>query len=241
MAQLISLSDAGITAFTPISGPMARNSGSNTAQDGSEQVYAGVGDVVALNVEFNHKTGLGALTQRGRMIAAHSGANAFRLPIFDPDMISPRDAGLDVPVRLGWRELKDVNWSNGKPWSNGMGWRSTAPTVAIAAPAVYGSTIVRLDGAHWGHRLPFGSYFGFFPFHFGLYCVTEVLEPGAYRVWPPLRKTLTPDDFATLHPVIVMRPRPGIMPPRRGLAVTDEHSVDLFEVIDPYVRRQFAD
>lgn len=241
MARLISLSDAGITAITPISGPMARNSGSNTAQDGSEQVYAGVGDVVALNVEFNHKQGLGVLAQRGRMIGVHGGANAFRMPVFDPDMISPREAGLDVPARLGWTSLKDLTWSNGMPWSNGMGWQPTAPTVKIAASAAYGSHLVRLADEHWGHRLPLGSWFGFFPFHFGLYTVTEERGDGWYRIWPRLRKALTTDDFATLHPVIVMRPRPGILPPRRGLAVTDEFSIDLVEVIDPYVRRHFVD
>lgn len=241
MARLISLSDAGITAFTPISGPMARSSGSNTAQDGSEQVFAGVGDVVALNVELNHKQGLGALTQRGRMFAAHGGANAFRLPVFDPDMIPPRHAGLNVPHHAEWTNLPDLPWSNGEAWANGQGWAPTAPTVAVSAPSAYDAGIIHLADQHWGHRLPYGSYLGFFPFHFGLYCVTEVIEPGTYRIWPRLRKALAVEDFATLTPVIVMRPHIRVMPPRRGLAVTDEHSIDLHEVIDPYVRSDYAD
>lgn len=241
MARLISLDDAGITAFAPISGPMARNSGSNTAQDGSEQVFEGVGDVVALGVEFNHKRGAGAREQRGRMFGAHGGANAFRLTLFDPDMISPAEAGLDVPDHVGWTGLADLPWGNGHDWSSGCGWALSAPTVPVAAPAAYDGGIVRLGDAFWGHTLPLGSYFGFFPFHFGLYCVTEVLEPGAYRIWPRLRKALTTDDFATLHPVIVVRPRPGVLPPRRGLSVTDQFSAELVEVIDPYVRKQFAD
>ena len=46
---------------------------------------------------------------------------------------------------------------------------------------------------------------GFFPDHLGLYVVTEVIAAGQYRVWPPLRKAVSTNDYATLYPVMAMR------------------------------------
>jgi hypothetical protein len=78
---------------------------------------------------------------------------------------------------------------------------------------------------------------GFKPFHLGLYIVTQVHEPGRYRIWPPLRKAITTDDFATLNPVLVMRLEGEAGAPMpRGAASASGLSVTLVEVEDPDVR-----
>lgn len=91
-------------------------------------------------------------------------------------------------------------WGNGEPWSNGQNWELTAPNVQLAEAAYFDSTIILLQDDAWGHRLGMGDYLGFFPLHFGLYTITEEFGDGEYRIWPPLRKALTSDDFATLYP-----------------------------------------
>lgn len=249
MARLLTFTEsAGIVSLEPISGPMARNSGSNTASDGSERVFEGIGGIVSLRVEFNRKIGGNAREERGNIIGLGGGANAIRLPVFDPDVITPREAGLDVPAHLGWRDLDGFPWSNGQNWSNGQGWRPSAPAVKIGASTSAGGSLIRLQDEFWGRTLPFGSWFGFFPFHFGLYTVTEVVGDGWYRTWPTVRKSLTYStdpaevDYATLFPTIVVRPHArAVQGHRRGLAATDGLTMDLHEVIDPYVRRDFTD
>lgn len=238
MARLYTWQDGlwGIVEATPASGPMARNSGGNTASDGSEQTFEGIGDVVALDLALSAKNGrFGARWERGILRGMGAGVNGVRLTYHDPDIMTPPEAG--ISGSFGGQE-----WSNEEPWSNGMPWGASYPVVPIAAASDYDSGIVRLGSAFWGHTLGLGDYVGFFPFYFGLHCVTEVLGPGRYRVWPRLRKALTTDDFATLHPTLVMRPTAGSgVPPGRGLASTTSMTLRLVEVIDPYVRQHFTD
>lgn len=243
MARLLSFPfNPGVVDITPISGPMARSSGSNTSSDGSEQTFDSVGDVVALRLSFNVKRKGLARQERGLFTGLHGGANAIRLSFFDPDVIMPAEAGLDVAAHLDWTDLDALNWSNGQPWSNGQGWAQSAPEISVASASAINTGIVTLPDSFWGHRLDLGSYFGFFPFHFGLYMVTEVIDDGQYRIWPRLRKALTTDDFATLFPVIAMRPLSRDSAKYgRGLSVTNAASIDLVEVIDPYVRSDFTD
>lgn len=183
--RLLSDSDGfqGVTGFVPVSGPNARNSGSSTAMDGTEQTFDAYGDVVALQFTLNVKQGVAARRQSGILTALKSG-NAMRLRFFDPDMLTPTEAGISGVAGKGWTDLEDVEWSNGQPWSNGEGWQMSAPTVAVASPAAFDTGIVTLADTDWGHELGLGDRLGFFPLHFGLYTITEVIEPGQYRVWP---------------------------------------------------------
>jgi hypothetical protein len=241
MARLLTFpNNPGVVSITPISGPAARSSGSTTAQDGSEQTFDGYGDVVALELKFNAKMDVSARRERGLFAAFQGGANAARLRFYDPDIMRPYEAGMAVPHNLRFRDLAQVNWSNGQPWSNGQGWMPSAPIVPVAAASSYDSGIVTLDDVFWGHGLGLGDYIGFFPFHFGIYAVTEVISEGQYRVWPRLRAALTTSSYATLFPTIVMRPisRDSIRQ-SRGLSTTDGSSISLVEVIDPYVRKYF--
>lgn len=243
MARLLSFPHfPGVRGITPLSGPMARNSGANTASDGSEQTYDSVGDVVALRLDLNMKRKGLARQERGLFAGLHGGANAIRLSFYDPDIITPYQSGLSVSPLVDWPSLGSVPWSNGETWSNGAGWGQAPPEVAVAASSAIDTGIVTLADDFWGHSLDIGSYLGFFPLHFGLYMVTEVIDEGHYRIWPRLRKALTTDDFATLFPVIAMRPRSrDAIQQRRGLAHTDGAAIDLVEVIDPYVRSDFTD
>ncbi|PLU81765.1 hypothetical protein BMJ22_16645, partial [Sinorhizobium medicae] len=111
----------------------------------------------------------------------------------DPDMMTLLDAGMTVTPA---QDRFGLPWSNGETWSNGQNWKATAPNVPVAAAADRDATIIRLADAYWGHRLQMGDYLGFFPFHFGLYTITEELGDGEYRIWPPLRKALAAGDFA---------------------------------------------
>lgn len=244
MARLLTWNDAlGLTALEVVNGPNVRNSGSNTAQDGSEQVYGGVGGVWTFRLGLSLKQGRGARHQRGLLDALDGGVNAMRFTVYDRDMMSPADAGIVGASSCDWHGIGGQNWSNGMPWSNGMGWKTTAPTVQVVADAAANTGIIRLEDKFWGHKLGFGDQIGFFPFHFGMYRIVEVLEPGVYRVKYRLRKALQPGDYATLHPVIVLRPtsKDAANAPGQVPGYTDGGSILLTEVIDPFVRSSFAD
>lgn len=248
MPRLLSDSDGfeGVTGFVPVSGPNARNSGSTTAMDGTEQTFDAYGDVVALQFSLNIKKDRGARRLSGMLTALKSG-NAMRLRFFDPDMISPAEAGLAVGAGKRWPDLAQQDWSNGEAWSNGEGWHTSAEVVPVAAATALDGGIVQIEDEHWGHSLGLGDRLGFLPFHFGLYTITEVIVPGTYRMWPRLRKALAytgdPDEgsFATLFPTIVMRPAMSVMPPARGLAFAEAASVTMVEVPDYYVRDYYED
>jgi len=241
MPRLASFQMGDEVRITPTSGPGARNSGATTAQDGFEQTFDTVGDLVALRLELVPRRGISARRERGLFTRLMEGGNATRLTFNDPDLMSPQEAGIDVPAH-DWERMPSPTWSNGQPWSNGLGWGVTPPTVPVAAVAAVNTDTVTLADEAWGHRLGEGDYLGFFPFSFGLYMVTEVIDPGQYRVWPRLRTALTTEHFATLLPTIVMRPRGrDAVSMSRGTWMTDGSSIELVEVIDPYVRRFFSE
>ena len=132
-------------------------------------------------------------------------------------------------------------WSNDQSWSNGENWASSPPTVAVAAAAALADTEVSLADSYWGHDLDIGDFLGFSPLHFGLYMVTEVIEAGTYRIWPPLRKALTTSDFATLRPTMAMRlESEEAASASRGVEAAEGLSVTLVEVLDADVRDYFT-
>jgi len=244
MARLLTWNDAlGINALEVVNGPNVRNSGSNTAQDGSEQVFAGVGGIWAFRLGLPISQNRRARFQRGLLDALDGGVNAMRFTVYDRDMMSPAEAGIIGGSHCDWHGVGSQNWSNGMSWSNGAGWKTTAPTVQVVADAAANTGIIRLEDKFWGHTLGYGDQLGFFPFHFGMYRVVEVLEPGVYRVKYRLRKALQAGDYATLHPVIVLRPtnKDAANAPGQVPGYTDGGDILLTEVIDPYVRRHFVD
>jgi len=216
------------TEVEPISGPNARNSGANTVADGSEQTFDHVGDVVALRLPTNALEGRQARRERGWMTAFLGGANATRIDFLDADRMTTAEAG----------GIVSGAWTEGA-WTEGA-WGEWLPRVPLAVAASFNAGTIRLTDRDWGHALGIGDYVGFEPFHFGLYAITAVIAPGHYRIWPRLRKALTADDFATLTPVLAMRP---IAPVRqtRGLAFTEPATIDLVEVFDYHARAHFGD
>lgn len=244
MARLLTWNDGlGLNALELVDGPNVRNSGSTTAQDGSEQTFDSLGDVWTFRLGLTIKQGREARRQRGIIDALLGGANAMRYTVIDPDMMSPQEAGIDVPITTDWSNIGFKNWSNGQPWSNGLGWKITPPVVSVSASAAVDTDIVRLDDQFWGHSLDLGDRFGFFPFHFGMYQVTEVVEPGLYRVKYRLRRAISATDYATLRPTLVLRPvnKSAARSPARNPSHTEEANITLAEVIDPYVRQHFTD
>jgi len=220
----------------PMSGPRTVGAGSSQTIGGFVQTVAAPFGLWRWRFSMKPMRGQVARRYRGWVTALHGGANATRVPFCDWDGLTPRQAGMDA------NSYGQQLWGNGLPWSNGQGWQSTPPTVPVAAPAARGDTIITLADEHWGHRLGIGDLIGFFPLHFGLYMVTEEAGAGKYRIWPPLRKAITADDFATLRPTLAMRleSEEAATAPRDAAFVTGA-SVTLVETLDYDVRDYFAD
>lgn len=199
MARLLSWPiDLRIVRVERLKGPRSINSGSTEALDGGEQSFSSPFGALSLQITFQPLQGQIARRHRGWITALHGGANATRFTYVDADRMSPEEAGI-----VG--DHGPQRWSNGQPWSNGQWWSPSYPTVNVAAATLLGGTTVTLDSAFWGHTLDMGDLIGFAPFHFGMYEVTEVLAPGQYRIWPPLRKAVSATDFCTLSPTLALR------------------------------------
>lgn len=176
---------------------------------------------------------------RGWITALHGGANATRVPFCDWDGLSRTEMGVTAGA-TDWKTGQP--WSNLEAWSNGQNWGVSPPMAAVASNAAKDDTIVQLGSAFWGQGLGYGDLIGFFPFHLGMYMVTEVVEPGLYRIWPPLRRGISTDDFATLRPQLAMRleSEDGASA-ARDAAFGVNLSVTLVEVLDYDARDYFTD
>lgn len=258
MARLLTLpAGIGIKSLDVVDDPNTRNSGSQTAQDGIEQTFDGIGQVWAFHLGLTISQGLLARRMRGTLDALLGGANAIRVKLDDPDVMTPAEAGIvgELIENTPWEiaqvigDQGGVPWSNGMPWSNGLNWQASYPTVKVAESASADTTIIKLQDEFWGHSLGMGDRFGFCPFHFGMYEVTQVIAPGTYRVKYSLRKAITFSatpalcDRATLFPTIVVRPmgKAGAKAPARGLAYAEETTIAVTEVVDAYVRSDYTD
>jgi hypothetical protein len=222
-----------------LSGPDSVGASSNTTiGDFTQTIAAPTG---ARHVQLSFPPMRGQLTRRARglVTSLHKGANAVRVSLCDWDGMSLANAGVQASKT---QKQNGMTWSNGMPWSNGKNWKITKPNVAVAASAARGATIVSLANTTWGHSLGMGDWIGFFPMHFGHYEVTEVLDSGQYRIWPPLRKAITTDDFATQYPVMAMRLLANNLPDAdRGPAFLEGLTISLFEVFDYDARDYFTD
>lgn len=223
----------------PLSGPETVGAADSTSIGNITQTVASPFGARYMQFSFPPMRGARARRARGLVTALHKGANAVRVSICDWDGMSFAEAGMtvsEVARRQGFP------WSNGMPWSNGENWKVTKPNVAVAGASAIDTTIIGLADQYWGHGLGIGDWIGFFPFHFGMYEITEDLGDGQYRIWPPLRKAVATTDFATLYPVMAMRLLSSNLPDAdRGPAFLEGLSISLFEVFDYDARDYFAD
>lgn len=239
MARLLSwpvgLSDS---ARVPLSGPRAVGAGSTGSIGNFTQTFASPFGLWRWNFSFPPMRGDMFRRYRGWVTALNGGANATRVPFFDPDGLTRQQMGVNIPD-AEWQSGEP--WSNGQPWTNGQNWQNSPPQVAVAGASAQSGTIIALAGEYWGETLQVGDFLGFLPLHFGLYMVTEVLDPGRYRVWPPLRKAVTFGDYATLRPTLAMKlESEDAANAPRGVAFAENLSVTLVEILDYDVKQFFA-
>jgi hypothetical protein len=240
MARLIS-PPVGLatTALEPLAGPRTISSGATQSVGNFVQTFGSPFGLWRWRLSFPAMHESLFRRYRGWATALHGGANATRWTFFDPDAMSFREAGVNASI---FEAATGKPWSNDRPWQNGENWKLERPAVPVAAAAALGATAISLADQWWGHRLDAGDYVGFFPFHFGMYQVTEVFEQGRYRIWPGLRKAVSTDDLATLSPTLAMRlESEDAASAGRGLVVAESASVTLVEVLDADARQYFAD
>jgi hypothetical protein len=237
--------DVAIVERSPLSGPRSHNAASSESLTGFIQTVASA--FGAWRWQFTVRPMRGSMFRRyrGMATALHGGANAVRVEFCDPDGLTWEQSGIDATaeeIRAG------TEWSNGASWSNGENWAYGRPWEGVAVAADQGDDEITILGEHWGHLLGMGDWLGFAPFHFGLYVVTEVIEQdvgspatSTYRVWPPFRKPLTTSDYATLEPVMVMRPEgESAVTATRGRVMADANTLVLTEVEDADVRDYYT-
>jgi len=177
----------GRIAYQRLTGPRSVGSAATESITGFVQTVASAFGVWRYQISLQPLRGGKTRHYRKMVTALHGGANAVRVPFNDPDVMTFREAGVSgIPDT---KRFPTVNWSNGLPWSNGEPWQLSRPMVRVAQDAAVGDTIIDLEDEFWGHTIEAG-WLGFMPFHFGKYEITEVIAPGQYRIWPPLRKGL---------------------------------------------------
>ena len=223
----------------PLSGPRTRGASSSESGTGNVQTVASPFGLWRWSFSLPPLRHAEARQWRGMVTALHGGANAVRVPFCDPDGLSWAEIGLprtSDQIRLG------TPWSNNQPWSNGRNWRYARPLVAVAAARNRGDSTIKLADTTWGHRADVGVMLGFAPFHLGLYVITQVIGPGEYRIWPPLRKALAVTDFATLDPIMAMRMESeSAANLGRGPVHSEGLAITLVEVTDDIARQYFTD
>lgn len=235
MARLTPFVDIPIVSQTPLAGPESVSGSQNTSIGNFTQSVASAFGGWVWEFVFSPMEGEEYRHFRGWLFAQQKGANATRWHVTDRDLMPRSRAGFAA-------DGGNMPWSNGMKWSNGMRWGLTYPNVPVAAVSALDSSIVTLSATFWGHRLKWGDRLGFFPFHFGLYQVTEEFGNGQYRIWPPLRKAIGPEDFATLYPVLALRlMMQDFEYPTEEAVHTVGATVRMIEVFDYDVRDYFTD
>lgn len=222
-----------------LAGPKTRGAGQSVGVTGWEQTVASPFGARRLEFSFPNIRGKLARRTRGWISAMHGGANATRIRLCDWDGLSLADRGIDATLA----EYKaGSTWSNGLPWSNGQNWSNSEEPIAVTAAAAQDDTIVNLDVSGWGANLGVGDWIGFFPFHFGAYEITQVVDDGQFRLDMPLRAALTTSSYAYLNPTLVMRleSESAASGERDAFSLTGL-SLVMVEVFDYDVRDYFTD
>jgi hypothetical protein len=235
MPRITSFVDIPVVSQRPLNGPEAVSGSQNTTIGNFTQSVASAFGGWVWEFVFPPMEGEEYRHFRGWLVAQQKGANITRWQMTDRDLMPKARAGVSD-------DAANMPWSNGMKWSNGMRWGFTYPNVPAAAPAALDASIITLADTFWGHNLKWGDRIGFFPFHFGLYQVTQELGDGRYRIWPPLRKAVTTIDFATLYPVMAM----GLMMqdfeyPTEEQSHTTGATVRMREIFDYDARDYFTD
>lgn len=227
-------------ARAPVSGPRAVGAGQSESASGYVQTVASPFGLWRFQFTFPPMQRRAARAFAGLVTALHAGANAVRVPLFDPDGPRLREAGVEVA---------EAAISSGLPWADtglpfaetDRNWGLGFPPCAILSAAAKGATVLELDPEGWGGAFPdVGTMIGIAPLHFGAYLVTEIFDPGVFRIWPPLRKAVSEDDVATLTPVLAMRllsESDGSF--SRDLSALVDPVLTLTEVEDEIVRTHF--
>lgn len=128
------------------------------------------------------------------------------------------------------------------PLVDGEPWQYQADWVAPSAVAALAASEIRLAATTWGHNLDVGDRIGFAPSHFGLYVVTQRIAAGRYRIWPPLRKAVTVNDWAHLRPVMAMRlENEDAASAGRAIDASDGAALTLIEVMHADAAAYFND
>lgn len=231
------------TEIEPLAGPRTIGASAGQAVSGFVQTTASPFGLWRWRFSFPPMRGPLFRAYRGWLTALHGGANATRWHFFDPDMLTPQQSGLAAPAAAWWTDGGHAqDWSNGEGWSSGMGWGWSPPQVPLAAAVALDGSIVTLSDQFWGHSLTGGEEIGFTPLYFGMHTVTEVLEPGTYRIWPSVRKAFTTADSATLDPTLALRlESEDGGSAARGLVAAEGLSITMVEVPDYDVRDYFTD
>lgn len=177
-----------------ISGPRAQSASESLT--GFEQTVASPYGAVRFQVTLTEMKGNRVRAYKRLVAALHGGANAVRFPLIDPDQLTAAEAGIPGG-------FSEETWSSGATWSSGEGWGTAYPTEAVTEAAARGTSRVKMSTTYWGASDEL-SVFGFAG-HFGWYTVTDKIDDGDFRVWPPLRKAIAVDDVVTLNPVIAAR------------------------------------
>lgn len=235
-ARLISWPrNLGLSEFEWLNGPLAVSGSPNGSKISGRQpqVIASPFGWLSFRASYPELQGTLERRHRGLMMALHSGANAVRVKWQYGSTLTPAEAGY-----VGTFEGK--TWSTGYTWSTGFNWAPALPHVTVASAAEINATEVILTDEFWGRSLEIGDIFGFFPLHLGWYFVTEVFSDGAYRIWPPLRKAITTDTFATLTPTAAFALTPGEkVTIRRGINTVEGAQATFDEIFDYDVRAEF--
>lgn len=222
-----------------LAGPRTVSAGGSESLDGFVQTVASPFGGVTREYSFPPIRGQLARRTRGWITAMHGGANATRVPVCDWDGLTRVQMGVTA-TQSEWSAGQ--TWSNGESWSNGENWASSPPVVPVAAAAALDAITVVLADEYWGYTLGEGDWIGFFPNHFGRYEITEVIQPGTYRIDLPLRAALTTANYATLRPVVAMRLlSENAAQSERGPAFLDGLTLQFTEVRDYDVRDYFTD
>lgn len=223
-----------VVGFQPLNGPATLGSvGGSLSSYAQTVVSYGFAWEFEITVNATHRRM--AREVRGWLTANHSGANATRFKLVDGDWPQPEELGLAADVLTAKPFAEGQVLTEGKAISGGYGLCKMKQAAAL------GATIVQMEEELWYDKLTIGTWIGFHPFHLAGYQITEVRGNGEYRIYPPLRKAVAADDYATLTPVFALRQMGEGAYPFRNQSFQDQVKLRFLEVFDYDVRDYFVD
>ena len=217
------------SGLTPVGGPSVL--GATESDTAYVQTVVNPFGVWRFQADFTPMKGRMARAFSTLSASALAGANCFRFPFWHFDEPGFAELGIAVPGRC------EVPWSNGEPWSNGHGWQVGKPIVPVTAASAKGGGTITLDLTLWNGVIP--AFFGLVG-HFAVYSMIGVAERNGdvatLRVWPPVRRAVTTDDYATLRPVLAAKiAGPQGAPWSRPTEMLSGARLDMVEVPDEVV------